>query len=397
MAQKRRGRGTGSTRQLASGRWQARFRGPDGLMRPAPVTFDTKLDADAWLKSQTSDVDRGMWQAPDAVGYGPAPTLKMYAENWLATRELKPTTRRRYRQLLDLHILPALGPARLDRISPATVRTWRAQLSADHPTRNAHAYSLLRTMYNTAYSDDLVKANPCRISGAGQSPARKQEVHGAELPQLATICENMHEKYTALVLLAAWCALRFGELVELRREDIDLQRMVVKVRRGATYIPQPGAPGRGQWHVLPPKSAAGIRDVSIPPHLLPVLEKHLKEYTGRGAHALLWTHPKRRKGSTGDIDPHLTRHALDWEYRRAREIAGRPDLRFHDLRHTGANLAAASGATIKELMLRLGHTTPRAAMIYQEAAQGRDKAIAEALSEIAAAEGNVIPLRKAGT
>jgi integrase len=72
-------------------------------------------------------------------------------------------------------------------------------------------------------------------------------------------------------------------------------------------------------------------------------------------------------------------------FRKARDAAGRPDLRFHDLRHTGATLAAASGATLAELMQRLGHTTVSAALAYQHAAQGSDKRIAAQLSTIALA------------
>jgi integrase len=71
-------------------------------------------------------------------------------------------------------------------------------------------------------------------------------------------------------------------------------------------------------------------------------------------------------------------------YRKVREAAGRPDLRFHDPRHTGAVLAATTGATLAELMQRLGHTTPGAAMRYQHAAGDRDAQIAEAHSRIAA-------------
>ncbi len=69
---------------------------------------------------------------------------------------------------------------------------------------------------------------------------------------------------------------------------------------------------------------------------------------------------------------------------RAREAAGRPDLRWHDLRHTGAVLAAQTGATLAELMARLGHSTPGAALRYQHAAQGRDMEIAKALSAMVA-------------
>jgi integrase len=79
------------------------------------------------------------------------------------------------------------------------------------------------------------------------------------------------------------------------------------------------------------------------------------------------------------------------DFRAARVVAGRPDLTIHGLRHTGATLAAATGATLAELMRRLGHSTPVAALTYQHATDDRDRAIAEALSEFHA--GNVVALR----
>ena len=77
---------------------------------------------------------------------------------------------------------------------------------------------------------------------------------------------------------------------------------------------------------------------------------------------------------------HLAPETLYRHFYKARAAAGRPDLRFHDLRHSGAVLAAATGASLAELMARLGHSTPQAAMRYQHAAQGRDQQIARALS-----------------
>jgi len=76
----------------------------------------------------------------------------------------------------------------------------------------------------------------------------------------------------------------------------------------------------------------------------------------------------------------VVRAAFFKPWRKARAGAGRPDLRFHDLRHTGAVLAAQEGATLAELQARLGHTTPAAAMIYQHAASEPDKLLAERLS-----------------
>jgi integrase len=168
-----------------------------------------------------------------------------------------------------------------------------------------------------------------------------------------------------MVLLAAWCGLRFGELAELRRADVDLAHGELRVRRGVVRA-------GGQWIAGTPKSPAGVRNVAIPPHLTDVVRDHLAGHTGREPGALLFT---AQSGS------YLTPGGLYDYFYPARLAAGRPDLRFHDLRHTGATLAAAAGGTIAELMRRLGHSTPGAAMRYQHAADDRDAAIAAALSE----------------
>jgi integrase len=369
---KRRTKGEGTTRQLPSGRWQARFYGPDGVRHSAPVTFDTRLDAAAWLRAQAGDVDRGLWQAPTStpkVG-----TFGGYAAGWLAGRELKPRTRAHYQRLLDRLILPNLGDAPLDRVTPATVRAWYAEVSPDAPTLRAHAYALLRTIFATAVSEDLIVANPCRIRSGGSSRT-KHRPKVATLPELEVIVAAMPARLRAMVLLAAWCGLRFGELAELRRGDVDLAAGVLRISRGV-------ARADGEVIVGDPKSEAGIRTVSIPPHLLPVLEEHLAEHVRPGAAALLF--PAVNGG-------HLAPSTLYGSFYPAREAAGRRDLRFHDLRHTGATLAAATGATLADLMARLGHSTPAAALRYQHAAADRDRAIAEALSGFA--DAKVVSLR----
>jgi integrase len=141
---------------------------------------------------------------------------------------------------------------------------------------------------------------------------------------------------------------------------------------------------KGARKVKGPKSEAGKRDVAIPPHLMPAVKDHLHAHVKASRDALLF--PAAHGG-------HLAPSSLHRVYEPAREAAGRPDLRFHDLRHTGAVLAAATGATLAELMARLGHSTVSAAMRYQHAAADRDKVIAAALSELAA--GTVTPISAA--
>jgi len=378
MPAKRRSNGAGAVRQLPSGRWQARHRGPDEVMRPAPLTFDTKLDAGAWLAAQVRDVDRGTWTAPQPAGeaHRSASTLRSYSGTWLAARELKPRTRLLYRGLLDGHVLPGLGDVELTRLTPTTVRNWYGSLDASAPTQRAHAYSLLRSIMTTAVSDDLAAANPCRIRGGG-SARTQHTTKVASLAELEVMVDAVPEHRRPLLLLAAWCGLRFGELAELRRGDVDLDAGVLRVQRGVTRA-------AGQVFIGDPKSEAGRRMVSVPPHLLPVLERHLCQHTATGGDALLF--PAKHGGN-------LAPTSLQSFWHPARAAAGREDLRFHDLRHTGATLAAATGATLADLMARLGHSTPSAALRYQHAVADRDRAIAEALSGFA--DAKVVPLRRA--
>jgi integrase len=368
MARKRRPQGAGSVRQLPSGRWQARYREHDHALQSAPFTFDTKLDASAWLADYVEGAVVTDHRRPD-------PTLTEYAATWLDSRELKPRTRAHYRNLLDNVIEPTLGGLRLTRLSPDKVRAWYSHLDPSTPTLRAHAYGLLRTIYATAFADELVAANPCRIRGAGSSKTRHQTTV-ATLPELTIMVEAMPARYRAMVLLAAWCALRFGELAELRRGDVDVEGRLVRVRRGVARV-------GGVVFIGDPKSDAGRRDVSIPPHLMPALVAHMEQHVGAAPGALLF--PARHGGT-------MAPSSLQKVWYPARAAAGRPDLRFHDLRHTGGTLAAATGATLADLMSRLGHSTPAAAMIYQHAVAGRDRDIADALSGFAV--GNVVPLRR---
>ena len=304
------------------------------------------------------------------------PTLRDYGDEWLANRktkgrELRPTTRQQYRWVLDRFIYPAFGDTRLDRISHEDVNAWYDALAPGRETIRAHSYSLLRTILTSAASMrpvPLIPYNPAHIRGAGNT-SRVHRVEPATLAELRVIVDELPDRYKLMALLAAWCALRFGELTELRRGDIDLRTNRVKIRRGVVRV-------GGEFLVGPPKTEAGIRDVAIPPHLLPMVNAHLAEHTQPGRDALLFP-------SSADSNHHMAPATLYKVFYPARTAAGRPDLRWHDLRHTGAVLAAQTGATLAELMGRLGHSTPGAAMRYQHAAADRDAEIARRLSELA--------------
>jgi integrase len=357
----------GSLRRLPSRRWQARYTGPDGLTHTAPITFDTKGDAETWLSTVRSDLARGLWQPQE--GAKPM-TFEDYANAWLVDRTLKPRTRAHYRDLLGRLILPTFGTFTLKAITPDVVRRWHAEMGTTRPTLRAHAYGLLRSILGAAVQDQLIPVNPCHIRGAGNS-RRVHKIKPASLDELEAIVADMPERYRLMVLLASWCAMRFGELAELRRGDIDVKNGIIHIRRAVTRA-------EGVTIVSTPKSDAGTRDVAIPPHLMPLVKDHLRNNITGGRDGLLFP--------AADGTSHLATSTLYKSFYRARSLAGRPDLRWHDLRHTGAVLAASTGATLAELMGRLGHSTPGAALRYQHAAEGRDMQIAMALSALAKVE-----------
>lgn len=372
---KRQPRGAGAIRKLPSGRYQAKIKHEDAYY-PAPHTFDTKLAARTWLNNQNRALAAGTWQPPgrEPGDTGKAPRFGDYAETWLSQRTLKPRTVESYRHLLDTALIPAWGSRRLDTITVGDVKAWYATLDDSTPTLKAHTYGLLRTILQTAYSDDLIGANPCRIRGAG-SVRRTSKTIIPTAEQVQALAEAMpSQKYRVMVLIAAWCGLRFGELTELRRVDLLMDAdapIVIAVRRAVARV-------GGKYVVGAPKSDAGVRDVVIPPHIRGDLQQYLDGLPS-GGDVLLF--PGSRNGT------HMAPSSLYKPFYRARAGLALDRLRWHDLRHFSGTTAAQTGATLSEIMGRLGHSTSAAAMRYQHAAAGRDAAIAEAMS-------NVAPMRR---
>lgn len=373
-------RSFGWLRKLPSGRWQASYTGPDTTRHAAPATFTTKGDAEAWLNAERVLIERNEWTSPaarveaarQAALKAKAVTFDIYATTWLAGRDLKPRTREDYRRLLEGKLMPTFGPLELRAITPAGVRAWWTAQGTDTPTLRARAYELLRAIMRTAADDELIPVSPCRLRAKETTAKREHRVEPATPAQVQAIADAMPARYALAVQLAAWCALRYGEIAELRRSDVVLEADgaggKLRIRRGVTWPQSASKPVVGL-----PKSEAGVRDVAIPPHLIPAVKSHLADHAQWGADGLLF--PNRQGMQT-----HHATFAKPWA--QARKAGGRPALHFHDLRHTGAVLAAGTGATLAELMARLGHSTPQAAMVYQHAAQDRDAAIAAALSRL---------------
>lgn len=367
MSRKR--RQLGGIDRLPSGRYRVRVTDSAAGGRVSLGTYPVKADAERAFARALTDQSRGIWVSPDAGKV----TLRTYSAQWLESRvtntgaRLRPRVRELYEGQLRLHILPNLGDMPLGQLRTAVVRSWYTTMIKSGPgaSTTAKCYRLLRAILNTAIDDGMLAVNPCTIRGAGAEQAAEREI--PTISQVYELADAVEPRYRALVLLAAFGGLRRGELFGLARRHVDAAEATVSVEVQRQQL------SSGAHIIGPPKSDAGRRTVSIPTEGLEPLVDHLDRWTAPGIDSWVFTGPK---GSP------LRDGVWQREWSRAREQVGLPDLHFHDLRHVAATLTAATGAGVKEIMHRLGHSSAQAALRYQHATPARDRAIAEAISRL---------------
>jgi len=362
----------GQVRKLPSGNYQASFVGPTGIRQNAPQTFRTKTDAGRWLAQVEADLSRGTWLDDNLSRQA----FGEYAKAWLRDNpKMGPRYRETCMRNLRLH-MAALADLPLRAITPAVVREWYAAALRGDGGRISiqQSYRFLRAVMNSAVRDGAITKNPCNIPGAGADRAKERPV--ASPAQVASLIEAITPRYRAAILLAAWCGLRRGEVLGLLAQDVDLEAGTVTIRRNRVELLE-----TPQAFDADPKTDAGRRTVSIPPHVLPFLAEHMATWAGADRVFI----GRDGRPMRGD--------AIRQAFTRARRTAAMPGFRFHDMRHTGQTLAASTGATTKDLMRRLGHASPAAANRYLHTVDGRDAEIASALSDLAA-HGNAARLPK---
>ncbi len=288
--------------------------------------------------------------------------FRHYVEEWLADRPLADRTRELYAHQLKAHILPAFGDKALSRITSSSVRAWHGKLAARGGVVAPKCYRLLRSIMATAVEDGLIASNPCMVKGAGvEESAERPFVEPAVVLELVEVA---HPRIKPMILVAAFGGLRLGELRALRLRDFNELAGTLKV--GESIDPQ--------LRRKAPKTAAGRRVVVLPAPVVQAVAQHVAEY-GQGADGPLFP---------GELGAVISTSFVSKHWCQARAEVGREDVHFHDLRHTAGTLTAQAGATLRELMTRIGHSSPRAAMRYQHAAQSRDVELAQRIGDLMA-------------
>lgn len=341
-----------SIRQKPSGRWEARYRGPDGRQHAA--TFRNKTEARRFLERSSADRQRGDWLDPQ-LGQT---KFSQWADEWLATTvHLKPKTRVGYESMLRTHVRPFFGRRAVSTIVAADIRRLMSELDASGaaPGTIRSAFNVTRLVLGTALQSGAIRANPC--TGLRQPRSAHREMHFLTPEQVELLAEEVahppinlrggehrREAYPAfglLVRVAAYTGLRAGELGAIRVRRVD-------PLRGTIHVAESLADIRGHVVFGPTKTYA-TRTVPVPRVLAQEVGQHLAT-VGRDPDALVFTSP--------DGGPLRHQNFYRRFFKPAVGRAGLPaTLRFHDLRHTYAALLIAQGAHPRAMMERLGHSS----------------------------------------
>jgi integrase len=369
-------RSFGAIRRLPSKRYQASYAGPDLQRHTAPVTFSSAADAETWLVDERRLIEAGGWTPPArraALAAAPQPeplTLERFAALWLNDLELRPATRRDYDSLLKNHISLPLGAILVSDLTKPMVRAWWNGLDASKPRARSKAFQLLHNIMAGAVEFEVIDTNPVVLPRRTRIRSKRaKKIEPLTVRQLNQLANAMPPRLRMAVLLGCWCALRYGELSELRRSDVDMSAGTLKISRGVVKV-------KGAYLVGETKTDAGLRTVHVPPVLAGDLALHLASHVGSEPDALLFPAPN---------GGHLHSSSFARAFHTAAVVAGRPDATPHTLRHTGASLATSAGATTADVMARLGHSTPTMAMHYQHSLDGADERVARKLSQMAEA------------
>ncbi|MEJ6013979.1 site-specific integrase [Corynebacterium sp. H127] len=302
-----------------------------------------------------------------------ATTVAAYFDLMLVQAGYPATTEGTYRSIFRNRIKPWLGDVPLVDVDRAMVLDWWVSMRAKTPTthkRNADSYSLLATLFKHAVEAGLIELTLVYIKGAGKSPEAQQKPL-LTVKQLQGIAAAVPEHYRVAVQVAGGCVLRIGEWSELRRKDVALDvkdgevvgarfhvvRAVKETAAGDKYVAETKGK-RQRW-------------VMVPGHLIPLLIGHMDTMKDKSRDALLFPNAD---GGWSD------RRRFNRMLKRAGETVDRGDVSSHDLRHYGGTEFARAGASMPEVMARLGHSTTASALRYQHATSERDAELANRMA-----------------
>ncbi len=296
--------------------------------------FATKAAAELWERDTAVDMARGTYRDPDAG----AVLFGTWVDRWTATREVgKESSGISEKSIVETHLRPAFGKARLDDIGPTAVRTLVSRLTTERApktVRNVHA--VLYSIFDLALAEGLVTRNPCKGTPLPANRRKKARAFLTE-QQVEQIIAETPERFRPFVILLATTGMRWGEAAGLKVRWVDLLNRTLRVEEQHPA---------GRENPQTPKSEAGVRRIDLPARAVDVL---LPLVAGKGPDELVFV------GRDGARYHHANINTRVWVPVMERLGLDDPRPSMHDLRHSHAAILIAAGVPLSAIKERLGH------------------------------------------
>ncbi|MBQ9851754.1 MAG: site-specific integrase [Ruminiclostridium sp.] len=347
--------GSGSIRQRPDGRWEARVTiGTDpGTGKPIrrSIYGSTQNEVRKRMTEILRDLDKGVYQAPNKT------TVGVWMDEWMETfckNKVKPLTYQSYTGIIKNHIKPAMGAVELQSVKGTHIQrlynTMTGKGLSGKTVKNASA--VLHKAFGMAVKQGIIQANPC--DSAELPKAERHEIKpltDEEIPQfLSAIESNPMRNAYALCLFAG---LREGEALGLSWGQIDFEKGRITISQQLQKEKNKG----GKYYIAPSTKSGKPRTIEPPAITFDYLKaEKVRQLENRLKAGPLWDN-QNDLVFTSETGKNLTFPTFYKWFKRIAASIGRPEARPHDLRHTAATVAIASGADIKSVQDLLGHAT----------------------------------------
>lgn len=348
------------------------------------VKANSLREAKKLLAQFVAEVEKGQFISPSKL------TLKEFSEKWLEDhgwKYLAPKTVHRYKQLLELRILPALGHLRLEKIRTIHIIEFYNNLAEcsrldgreGHLSESTihHHHRVLSAILQDAVQWQIIGENPCRR--VSPPKVRKKEAAHYDEEQTVALLEAVEReplKYKVYIWLSVFSGARRGELMGLEWPDVDFEAKTLKIRQTSQYVPGKGLITKDT------KNESSFRTIAIPDSLLGLLSQYkVKQAEVRLKLGDKWK-DSNRLFVTWDGQPMSPDSMTSW-FPKFLKRHGLPHIPLHGLRHTAATYLISQDINIKSVSSRLGHANTSTTLnVYAHALKSTDREAADKMEDL---------------
>ena len=326
--------------------WEARYtagRDPGtGKQVQRTITGKTQREVSQKLAAVVTSIDSGTYIAPSKQ------TVGQWMDTWADTYlgGVKPHTVVSYKTQIANHIKPAIG-AEIVRRGGRIV--YEAAPLSPKTIKNIHG--VLHKALQQAIAAGLIRFNPADACTLPR--VERPELHPLDERETWAFLEAIRgHEFETLYTVTLFTGMREGEVLGLTWPCVDFAAGTILIKQQLQREKKPG----GQYRLVPLKNDKP-RTITPAPSIMELLRQHRKQQTAWQLRAgELWDNPAGYV-FTNEIGGHLVSWTVTKKFKRIVTSIGRPDARFHDLRHSYAVAAIRSGDDIKTVQGNLGHAT----------------------------------------